>query len=65
MTQSDCSRCQRISRDLLAVVELLCRLKREKMRGEVTIRLDGSGRIRSQVVHAVFEEKIPVDNRQS
>ena len=60
-TQTECGRCRRLPRDLLAVVELLFRLKREKMRGEVKLRLDGSGTIRSQTINAVTEIKI--DNK--
>jgi hypothetical protein len=53
--ESKCGKCSEMPVDILAVIKLLCRLKKEKCRGEVTIRLDGSGRIRSQVVHSVTE----------
>ncbi len=56
--QMECETCKRAQKDLQAVHKLLCRLLRERVRGEVTLRLDGSGAIRSQVLRVVTEISI-------
>ena len=50
-----CDNCARLDRDLIAVMRRLLQLKREKWKGFVEYRLDGSGCIVSVRMHS-YEE---------
>ena len=52
---SPCDACAKVTPDLQAVMRRLLQLKREKWKGFVEYRLDGSGRIVSVRMHS-YEE---------